>query len=146
MQIQIHPSSTSTNADFPFCTAKCLRPAGTRAPPAGHSSPSYIANILFQIQNTKKNNKSSCGQQALGHCLQDENMVPPPPWEPFVGNILFSFSLRIIANIYLFLNILFSSSLGTLANILFQISRPPPTLRWMRFASYWLTKSQMFIP
>ena len=132
---------TRTTADFPFCTAKCLRPAGTRAPPAGHSSPSYIANILFQIQNTKykQTTKLFAASRHKGIACRTRT------WFLLLGNILFSFSLRIIANIYLFLNIFFSSSLGTLANILFQISRPPPTLRWMRFASYWLTKSQMFI-
>ena len=121
MQIQIHPSSTSTNADFPFCRAKCLRPAGTRAPPAGHSSPSYIANILFQIQNTKykQTTKLFAASRHKGIACRTRT------WFLLLGNILFSFSLRIIANIYLFLNIFFSSSLGTLANVLFQISCPP---------------------
>ena len=52
-----------------FPSAKCLRPAGTRAPPAGHSSSSYIANILFQIQNTKYKI-----QKILGHILGNRSL------------------------------------------------------------------------
>ena len=88
----IIPLASSTTANFPFCRAKCPRPAGTRAPPAGHSSSSYIANILFQIQNTKTTTKVPAANRHWGTACRTRT------WFLLLGNCCKHLVLNILSS------------------------------------------------